>query len=252
MGNVVVSFVCAEPALVLHGIKKHVAKGIDRLYMLYDKKDDIWGKLSRENLKTIEEAVGKLIEIVKIGVNPRNYDELFEVMYDVVSREVAQGSRVYIDITSLTRIGVVVSVVIATLFGASIYTVIPEYYFDPDRIRLEGAKESYIEALRRRGGVDVLEIPIPTQPVRQLSEEEKRVLVSIYRMGGTISSLRQLLQALGREATNKERADISYRLKVLERKGCIEKKRDKVLTVSLTRFGAALARVLSKEESSEV
>ena len=248
MGNVVVSFVCAEPALVLYGIRKHVSRGIDRLYVLYDRKDDIWGKLSRENLKTIEEAVGKLIEIVKVGVNPRDYDELFETMYNIVSREVARGSRVYIDITSLTRIGVVVSVVIATLFGASIYTVIPEYYFDPDKIRLEGAEEAYVEALRRRRGVDVLEIPIPTQPVRQLSDEEKRVLVSIYRMGGKVSSLRELLHALGREPTNKERADISYRLKVLEKKGCVEKRRDRVLTVCLTRFGAALARVLSREE----
>ncbi|MHA1860442.1 MAG: HFX_2341 family transcriptional regulator domain-containing protein [Candidatus Asgardarchaeia archaeon] len=244
--RVIVSFVGGDLGLIMDGIRKQIPLGIDKIYLLYDKKEDVWGKMSRENVDFITKKVGDLIEVVKVGINPRDYEGIFKSLYEIIDSESGEDIEINIDITSTTRIGVAVAVAIATMFGAKVYTVSPEYYFPPNKIKVLDESKDYVELLRKRRGRDIIDIPLPVQPIKKLSKKERDILLALFRSGGAANSLRELLNAMGLSVNDKNKADLSYRLRVLERRGCIERKKNKTLKVYLTRFGATLTKVLEK------
>jgi len=240
-------FVGSEPYLFLDGLK-HILKehGIAKVYLLYDPRDNEWSKMNQYCTSIVEERLKDLIEIEKREVFARDYDSIFEVVYDICYNEKHKNkAEVYVDISTFSRVGMAAAISAASLFGAKVYVVVPEVYFFPKDLTYKDGR-NYFDVLMSRRGTHILEIPVIKHKEIRLSNVEKDVLRIIEESGGVVTSLKEILLKLNREITPKERANISYVLKSLENINCVEKERDDGFKVKITKLGRLLLKTTRK------
>ncbi len=223
---------------------------IERLYLLYDRKRDVFGMLSRRNVSDLSRVLSfAMREPVRIGINPQSFEDSFSVLYAHARYEVEQGRKVLIDATSTTK----------EAYGAALMVsfILPEVevFITPPRVREwylpepdSPAFEDWFRRVRSIQGGDPILLKGPKLRDSFVDNEEALILVILHKHGGHAPSIKDLITWCGADPKS---ASVKNRfgrlLRRLQAKGLvvcgIGSKRK---SVTLTSLGNALANGISR------
>lgn len=264
---VTVHFVGFHPTMILDGFEKlRLSKPIERVYLLYDSKSDRYGAVSKYNAKRLAQVLA-FFKPVLVGVNPQSYSSVFSRLFSILRLEVEENRReVYVDCTDMPQEAMSAVVTLALIFGSSplspspppsarvcVYTVSTERRGDfippPD----SPAFYEWVEEKDNKRGTEVKELPLPSVRLQlHESEEELRILATLYAKGGRANSLKDLIEwCEGEERARDYRIKNAYSRMVsrLAAKGLLYKSYGgKVRRIGLTEFGRTYVEALLKAE----
>ncbi len=249
---------------ILDGIKYWYARqGIQRTYLLYDKKKDKYGYASTHNARELEKDL-KLFDPQLIGYNPQSYEDTFVTLYGIINREVAgNGNRLLIDATSGTKEAYGASITIALMFdGASVYIVppskrgsdVPEHDQETCPACNGSGRLSFDEWFNEKreiGGLSPQVIHLPGSRLERPTMEEALVLTRLEEHKGQAESIKSLITWCGEnpfDSAIKNR--FSRMISKLCDAGFLEEEvGSKLKPLSLTEFGRIFSKALKAHQS---
>jgi hypothetical protein len=238
MGDVLAIFVSIDLERNLYGISKYIKeKKIEKIYLLYNKLNNFFGKSSREITGIMQEKLSGIIECEKFGINPESFDECFRELCKLIKKE--KNKNIYVDISSTTKSATVATFSLASIFKITPYIVIPE--------ENEKINDAYIQALkkmRERKGIGLYEVPI-IKNEKIMSKREMLILKVLRKNKAKIEGMGKLLYSLGKKATKKELTKLGYFLNKMEEKNLIiTKKEGRKVIIKMTPFGKLLSETI--------
>jgi len=229
-------FVSTDVYRPLFGIRHFFQKGIEKVYLLYNNLDNFYGELSRKNAEELKKKLEGLIEVEMVGINPEDFDKCLSTLCEILRHE--KRKKVYIDVSSTTKIACAVSCAVATLFDVIPYIVIPE--------EEEEITKSYIRIIEKkkyRRGIDIKEIPV-IKAEKFIDEKELKILKTLRKY--KVKSASELLQKLSLPVTKGELTKLKYVLEKLEHKKLIStRKLGRTLHIKLERLGKLVESMFS-------
>ncbi|RLE75450.1 MAG: hypothetical protein DRZ80_02790 [Thermoprotei archaeon] len=272
---VTVHYIGFHPTMILDGFEKlRVSKPIEKVYILYDKKNDRYGAVSKYNAQRLAQVIS-FFKPILVGVNPLSYDSLFTKLYSILDLEVRVNKRdVYIDCTDMPQEAMSAVITLSIIFGSAspdstpmptptvyVYTMSTEsrgeFIPPPD----SPAFYEWIEEKDSKRGVDMELIPLPSAKLELIEEDvdeskERKVLEVLYKKKGHADSLKTLIEwCEGVNAADKPRVKNEYSRLVtrLSRKGLVYKSYGgKVRKIGLTEFGRIfISAILNSEKFKE-
>ena len=244
MPAVTVHYVGFHPSLILEGFNRiRLAYPIERVYLMYDMKDDRYGEVSRRNVRKLQEKLS-FFSPVLVKVNPLSYSSVASNLFAILKRE--EGKTVFIDVTDMPPYMAATAAVVSTLFPDSrLYAARPEqsgeFIPDPDT-------PEFADFLERKDNLtlrDVFAVEKPGLAVELLDEggREVDVLVVLYAKNGSAESITELVKWLGEDSSRAVvRATYSRLVENLERKGLVEREQEgRSKRIKLTQLGYAIA-----------
>jgi hypothetical protein len=185
----------------------------NKLYIFYDKKDDEYGKISRNCSKIINDTVEKIIETECIGINPLDFRDCFEQFLKVISSE--EGSEITVNISSGTKLAVAAISFVSSIYKARMIYIPGKYKNLPKSV----------DDLDEVGGP--AQTFDPFVPIK-LSEIQQNILINILDKGGEVTSISSLADIIYQSQEdfvnkkNKYRAMTSYHIQQLENLGYLK------------------------------
>ncbi|RLF23841.1 MAG: hypothetical protein DRN15_01835 [Thermoprotei archaeon] len=250
--TVLICFVGYDFQRIIDGIRHwHEKMPIEKIYLVYDKKRDVYGYASRRNTKELLRALTFAFKRpVRVGVNPQSYVDVFSTLYRILRREVLEHRReVYIDATSTTKEAYGAIVTVSLMFpGVHVYVVPPDrrgwYIPSPGTPEFE----EWFEKARNVRGLEPLEIFLPGYRLEHPSPEEEHILVTLVRHGGRAPSIKKLIELCGDDPLDPVIKNRYSRLvNKLIKKGLVMcELGSRTKPIMLTGFGKALALALAK------
>ncbi|RLE44137.1 hypothetical protein DRJ16_02800 [Candidatus Woesearchaeota archaeon] len=255
---VTVHYIGFHPSLILGGFEKiRIAYPIEKVYLLYDGKEDRYGKVSRYNLKRIERILA-FFRPITLSVNPVSFHSVFTKIYAILKIETERSNRVFIDVTDMPPIATVASTVAVMMFkDVYIFSTHPETKgeFIP-----EPSSPLFEEWVERKDSVKASDIVIASLPRERLQplkmeEDEHEVLpitiLKILYNNKEAGSIKQLIEWCGYDPRRGHiKALFSRIVSSLEDKGFIVKRHGgKTRAVRLSRFGRAFIEALLEAEN---
>jgi len=243
---VTIHFVGFHPTLIYGGFEKiRVEYPIERVYLLYDGKQDRYGAVSRYNVKRLANVLS-FFKPILIAVNPLIPRNVFSKIYAILKIEREEGKEVLLDVTDMPPIAAsVASVAAAMLENVVIYSVLSEqrgeFIPDPSTPDFEG----WIEKKDSNVAKDVIEIPLTSMSRREFDEQkdiEKKILTVLYERNGSADSIKTLIEWCSCDSHNPViKAQFSRAIADLEERGLVKRiYKGKRRGVSLTETGMAL------------
>jgi len=242
--------------MALDGFERlRLAKPIEKVYILYDNKNDRYGYASRRNTSKLAKWL-EYFRPIRIPINPQSYENVFSKLFAILYRECFLERReVYIDVTDLPPEAVSAITTLALIFKeVHIYVVTTsrekrgDYIPPPESPRFE----EWLEKKDDKRGLESVELQLPKVRLKLLSEDEKelceKVLVELYKRGGEAGSIKDLIEWCGENPSIPSVKNRYSRLiNSLMRKGFIYKAyKGRERPVYLTEFGKIYASALLK------
>ncbi len=251
---VTIHYVGFHPSLIFQGFEQlRLRYPVERVYLLYDGKQDKYGAVSRRNVERLAAALG-FFRPVLVKVNPLSYKSVVSRLYSILRRE--EGKDVFIDLTDMPPAMASAATVVAMMFpGAHLYGVQPEqrgdFIPDPETPEFEDfleAKDSLVAA-----GTYLVEAPGERISLLE-GEKEERVLRVLHEKRGRARSISQLIEWLGENPRDPVvKASYSRLVASMEERGLLRRLREgRSRAVMLTELGAAVAEALSRGEVGRV
>ncbi|RLE58581.1 MAG: hypothetical protein DRN53_08125 [Thermoprotei archaeon] len=198
---ITINYVGFHPTLILDGLR-HImkTKGIERIYILYDRKDDSYGRVSRRNANKLKEMLA-FFEPRLVPVNPLSQENIFSTIYAIVRNEIQENKcEVLIDVTDMPPIAVASTTMVALMFPRAYLYYVPaesrgDFIPPPDT----PAFEDWVEEKDNVRGREPKGIELPGHMARlDLFRGEDRevsvmILKVLYDRGGKAKSLSQLI-----------------------------------------------------------
>jgi CRISPR-associated protein Csa3 len=215
-----------------------------KVYLLIGKNESLEGE--GEARKTAREMKRDLQGVAEVKVLQVDKEDVFEAVKElirIVKDEKARGNEVMINVSGSMRTLGIACYLAASLTGAKIYAGISKYGM---------GKEKPV-------GVEKV-IEIPLFPAMKLSKEKEDVLRVLYKNGGEVGSLEDIIAELkswlkpGTKEYRAERSRVSYLVNGLKEDGLVEaEKSGKVLRVRLSKLGEiyAMGRISSEKVTRE-
>ena len=273
---VTIHYVGFHPTMILDGFEKlRVSKPIEKVYLLYDRKNDRYGAVSKYNAKRLAQVIS-FFKPILVGVNPLSYDSVFSRLYSILNLEVRENRRdVYIDCTDMPQGAMSAVITLSLLFGSAppdappgftprvyVYTVSPERrgeFIPPPE---SPSFYDWVEKKDNKRGVSFEFIPLPSSRLMLIENEEnpeskeRKILEVLYLKKGRADSLKSLIEwCEGEGASSDPRIKNEYSRLVsrLVRKGLVYKSYGgKVRRIGLTEFGRiCISAVLNAESFRE-
>jgi len=247
---VTVHYVGFHPSLIFQGFEQLRLKyPVEKVYLLYDGKQDKYGAVSRRNVARLAEALS-FFRPVLVKVNPLSYRSVVSRLYAIMKRE--EGREVLVDLTDMPPIMASAATVVAMMFpGARLYGVQAEQRgeFIPDPETPEF--EDFVEGKDSLSAAGTYVVEAPGERVSLLEgEREERVLVLLHEKKGRAKSITQLIEWLGENPRDPVvKATYSRLVASMEKKGLVRRMREgRSRAVVLTDLGAAVAEALARGE----
>ncbi len=253
---VTLHFVGFHPRLILEGFEE-IRKGypIESVYLLYDGKQDRYGKVSLYNARRLERVLS-FFKPVLLRVNPISFSDVFRKVYAVLRVETGdRGRKVLVDITDMPPImSAAVSVAAMMFEGVSIYAVqadkrgefIPEPT-SPDFEEWVERKDS-----SRMAGISWAALPGTRLDAMGGDEPGlvEHILSTLYEKRGRAGSIKQLIEWCGYSGDDPVmKTRFSRKVKELSRKGFVRViYKGKSREIELTEFGRAYIEALREAE----
>jgi len=226
---------------------------LEGIYLLFDKKDDKYGYVSRVNVEDLSRALlftGAPID--SIGYNPQSYSSTFIALYNVLSLEAeGRGRKVLIDTTSTTKEAYGATVTVSLMFeNVKVYIVPPRTrgWYVPGQE--DPAFKEWFRKVRGVRGMPPQEIYLPGDRIDRPKGWEKKVLLELLDRGGYSPSISSLIRWLGEDASNpvvKNR--FSRMVRRLERRGYVrEAPSDVGKGLEFTEFGRTITKAIRRSE----
>ncbi len=253
---VVINYVCFHPTMILDGFEYlRVVKPIEKVYILYDNKNDRYGYASRRNASKLAKKL-EFFRPIKVGINPQSYGSVFSKLFAILYKEVVLEKReVYIDITDLPPEAVSAVTTLALIFPRVHIYVVPtekekrgDYIPDPSSPKFE----EWLEEKDSKRGLEPIELQLPNTRLTLFDDNERalaeKVLIELYRRGGEAKSIKDLIEWCGDDPTIPSIKNRYSRLiNSLVRKGFLYKMyRGRERPIYLTDFGKIYAKALVK------
>lgn len=251
---VTISYVGFHPTLILDGLR-HImrTRGIERIYILYDRKDDSYGRVSRRNAKKLESML-TFFEPKLVGINPLSQESTFSTIYAIIKSEVQENQcDVYVDVTDMPPIAVVSTTMVVLMFPrAYMYYVPAESRGDFIPPPGTPAFEDWVEEKDNVRGNEPegIELPGPMARLDLLRGEDREISIAIlkvlYDRGGKAKSLSQLIVWCNEDPKIPAiKNKFSRVVNSLERRGLVMKYRGgRERMVELTNLGRMIVRAM--------
>jgi ribosome-binding protein aMBF1 (putative translation factor) len=186
----------------------------------------------------LEKKLSGIIDCEKVGINPESFEECFEELYKLIEKE--KDKKIYVDISSTTKIATAVTFSLASIFNVIPFIVIPE-----ENEKLEKKYIELIKSERNRKGISLYELPI-IKHEKILGKKEIVILKILKGKGTTLKGMSKLLKLMKITPTKKELTKLKYILNKMRNKNLIELiKRGREIEIKLTSFGKILAKLIS-------
>lgn len=221
---------------------------IESIYLLYDKKKDVYGHASRINAKALESALSFAgSKPTLVPLNPQSYEEVFATLYRILKEESSKGKKIFIDATSTSKEGIGASVTCALMFhNVGVYIVPPD-----ERgwhIPSPGTQEfdEWFTKVRNVRGLQPQPIYLPGQRLGQPIEDEERVLLALESHGGRAESIKSIIEWCGEDPSSPAVKNKYSRLvRKLLKDGLVQFDfSTKTKRVRLSGFGKVLAKAI--------
>lgn len=251
---------------ILDGIKYWYARrGIQKTYLLYDKKKDKFGFASIHNSRELERDL-KLFNPQLIGYNPQSYEDTFVTLYGIIKQEVDQNrNQLLVDCTSGTKEAYGAAITISLMSeGVSVYIVpaskrgteVPEH--DQETcLACNGSGrlsfDDWFKDKRGIGGLTPQVIHLPGNRLERPTKEEELLLTKLEEHKGQAESIKALITWCGE---NPYDSAIKNRFSRMVSKLCDagfleEEVGSKLKPLKLTEFGRIFSKALKAHQSIE-
>ena len=244
--------------MVLDGFEHlRVVKPIERIYILYDSKNDRYGYASRRNASKLARKL-EFFKPIKVGINPQSYGNVFSKLFAILYREVImEGHEVYIDITDMPPEAVSAVTTLALMFPkVHIYVVATnsekrgDFIPSPDSPKFE----EWLEEKDNKRGLEPVELQLPKARLSLFDDNERalaeKILLELYKRGGEAKSIKDLIEWCGDNPTIPSvKNRYSRIINSLVRKGFLYKLyRGRERPIYLTEFGKIYTKALVKTQ----
>jgi len=251
---VTLHYVSFHPTLIYDGFEKiRLAYPVERVYLLYDGKQDKYGYVSKYNVRRLKGVLSFFKPIV-LPVNPLSYKSVYSRVYSIIKFEMERGKEVLVDITDMPSImASAVTVVVTQFKNAKIYSVQSEnrgdFIPEPDTIDFE----EWVTRKDNKRALELLGVGLPNNREEILDPnkdyEKIRILKLLYDKGGKADSIKTIIRWSGEEITAINKAQYSRWISELESKGFVQREyRGKNRRVLLTEFGKAYVEAMRRIE----
>ena len=249
---------------ILDGIKYwYGRRGIQRTYLLYDKKKDKYGFASAHNARELERDL-KLFNPQLIGYNPQSYEDTFVTLYGIIKQEVDQNSnQLLVDCTSGTKEAYGAAITISLMSeGVSVYIVpankrgteVPEHDQETCPACNGSGRLSFDDWFadkRGIGGLTPQVIHLPGNRLERPTREEEFVLTRLEEHKGQAESIKALITWCGEnpfDSAIKNR--FSRMVSRLCNAGFLEEEvGSKLKPLKLTEYGRIFSRAVKAHQS---
>lgn len=251
---VTLHYVSFHPTLIYDGFEKiRLAYPVERVYLLYDGKQDKYGYVSKYNVRRLKGVLSFFKPIV-LPVNPLSFKSVYSRVYSIIKFEMERGKEVLVDITDMPSImASAVTVVVTQFKNAKIYSVQSEnrgdFIPEPDTIDFE----EWVTRKDNKRALELLGVGLPNNRKEILDPnkdyEKIRILKLLYDKGGKADSIKTIIRWSGEEITAINKAQYSRWISELESKGFVQREyRGKNRRVLLTEFGKAYVEAMRRIE----
>ncbi len=251
---VTLHYVSFHPTLIYDGFEKiRLAYPVERVYLLYDGKQDKYGYVSKYNVRRLSSVLSFFKPIV-LPVNPLSFKSVYSRIYSIIKYEMEKSKEVLVDITDMPSImASAVTVVVTQFKNAKIYSVQSEnrgdFIPEPDTIEFE----EWVTKKDNKRAIELLGVGLPNSRKEILDLEKDydkiRILKLLYDKGGRADSIKTLIRWSGEEVTAINKAQYSRWISELEDKGFVQREyRGKNRRVLLTEFGKAYVEAMRRIE----
>ena len=230
---------------------------VEEIYLLYDKKDDRYGYVSRINVEDLFDSLSFVgSKIAGIGYDPQSYQDTFIALYQVLKREVDERKRrVLIDTTSTTKEAYGAAVTISLMFkNVRIYIVPPAIrgWYAPGKE--DPNFQEWFSRVRTVRGLIPQEIYLPGERIDRPSGRARTTLLELLNQGGYSPSITLLIKWLGEDASDPVVKNRYSRLiRRLERGGYIREAPSSIgKGLEFTEFGRSMTEAIKRSEESRV
>ncbi|OYT31010.1 MAG: hypothetical protein B6U94_04550 [Thermofilum sp. ex4484_79] len=249
---VTVHYVSFHPTLIYDGFERiRLAYPVERVYLLYDGKQDKYGYVSKYNVRRLSRALS-FFKPILFPVNPLSFKSVYSRMYSILKYEEESGRDVLIDITDMPSImSSAVTVAVVQFRNAKIYSVQPEsrgdFIPEPETIEFE----EWVARKDNKRALELLGVGLPNNRKEILDTSKDfdkiRILKLLYNKGGKADSIKSLIKWSGEEVTAINKAQYSRWVSELEDKGLIQREyRGRNRRVILTELGKAYVEALRR------
>ncbi|RLE53269.1 MAG: hypothetical protein DRJ33_01535 [Candidatus Methanomethylicota archaeon] len=221
---------------------------IEAIYLLYDKKKDVYGYASRLNAKALENALSFAgSKPTLVPLNPQSYEDVFATLYKILKEESGKGRKVLIDATSTSKEGIGAAVTCALMFyDVGVYIVPPNergwHIPTPNTPEFN----EWFNKVRNVRGLQPQLIYLPGQRLDQPSEDEERILLALESRGGKAESIKSIIEWCGEDSSSPAvKNKYSRLIRKLLKDGLIQLDfSTKTKRVKLSGFGKVLAKAI--------
>ena len=251
--TVTIHYVGFHPTLILDGFERvRLAEPIERVYLLYDGKQDRYGAVSKLNVKRLSQVLS-FFKPILVPVNPLSYSSVFSKVYAILEAEAGAGRRVLVDITDMPPMMAAAVTAAAMMFkGVKLYCVHPdqrgEFIPDPDTPEFE----DWVQRKDSKRALKVAPLELPGERRKLLADDEEElyaILEALYERNGSADSIKSLIRWCGRDPRDPVvKAQFSRMVAELEDRGLVRRiHRGKARSVILTELGRALVEAKLRE-----
>lgn len=199
----------------------------NRIYLLTDNKDGIWGEEARRHSDAVEKRLNQMAfdkkNIIKVLYDPTDFESSKNVILEILEKE-RDASKVYLNISTSTKLCAVAFALAAIDFeNALLYYVVPEKYnLPPDGIPFSS-------------GASRVEVFSPKVNI-SFGEWESEILNAL--VNNEVSSLGELNKILVPDDVSKAiRAKLSYYVRKLQQKGYVNFQQGESIKLTERGFG---------------
>jgi len=221
---------------------------IEAIYLLYDRKKDVYGYASRLNAKALENALSFAgSRPMLVPLNPQSYEEVFSSLYKILKEESSRGRKVLIDATSTSKEGIGAAITCALMFyDVGVYIVPPNERGWHIPIPNTPEFNEWFNKVRSVRGLQPQPIYLPGQRLDQPSDDEERILLALESRGGRAESIKSIIEWCGEDpASPAVKNKYSRLIRKLLKDGLIQLDfSTKTKRVKLSGFGKVLAKAI--------
>jgi len=267
----------------LYGLSKLSQRGIDRVYVLYDCKNEEFGRVAEENARKIREAASNyfFLEASPIGYNPQDYIDAIKTYTKILSKE-KEESQLTFDVTNTTKESLLASFHFGSIFGSGLYYVeatkhtslnkrvsdvfdelksderLLEEFSQRNEIGfkkfMDHLKTRYLDTVilqyENREPGEIREL-LPSLPRAEIEARHNQIIISLHEPANTIAELTDRVtksskdHELAGKTESQAQASVNYYLSQLEKWGFVKAERGRRTTIVLTEFGEGYRRGIS-------
>jgi hypothetical protein len=196
-----------EKDRVLFGLLELGAK---RIYLLFDNKEDVWGKESRKYCRMAKDDLKNFFfdseNLYEVPFDPTSYESCENAISEILEKE-REAQRIYINVSTSTKLSAIASALKAMEYdNVFLYYVVPKQYNLPPEGKPFSSGAKRMEVFSPRGF--------------QIGDLERKILRALD--SSTITSLGELNKSIIPDDISKaSRAKLSYYVRKLQREGYV-------------------------------